>query len=806
MGIYPRIKDPHQEGDIKICIYMNRFITKIISLILIFNLLFIGGISPIVQVYGQSEPAPTSAPSAASLPKEAKPPSEEKPTSAPQATSAPTQKENTVVPTSVPQPTNNPESTTVPETSSPTPDLTPTGSMSESSNNSAGEDNIADQQNQGNNDMLDKTADGSAVNDPANIGTGPLSDNFASEVNKKTEEIVNNNLAQLQNKIDAISNSGFNFANFNTLQSQVFTGDSIASLNLLNKLNSNMTGLGGFSVFNVYDAQYGDIVFKFTDGSPVNSFVSSSPTVAKNSVTGPGSTNNALADDSFTVKEANGNDAQLVNDINLQAVTGENSASYNTGNGQIKTGDATALGNIVNLANTNLNVSQWLFGVVNIFGTLAGNIVLPQDSSNNTNNIANAPVFAGNTNTGPLSTNNAIYNDSATSNYTNNNTADVSTSLNVTANSGNNTSSVNTGGGSVQSGSSDASVSNTTIANVNTVQEEETVWMVIVNEAGKWVGHIIGAPWGATAASNSLPLVQTGGGSGTQTYSTLTENSATGPSSSNNATYNSTADTAVTNNNTASISNNITANSDTGNNNAEFNTGAGVIETGDAKTGLNLVNMVNTNVVAKKFVAILVNVMGNFLGDVVTPGQKSANQVASTNNNHASGNSTTNQLTPTLAPLPTATPYQAPQFTASSSNIGGISTSEDMVTFSQSDQNTEDTSNTSNYSNYQYEYAASVNRVNNRIVQTRKNAQAYIQGKPIASAVNSVLKRGVFVSPAFAKATETSFAGMLLGGATFKVNETWLTIIPFTLIFLALRRRKKIEFGKYLNAMLEIIL
>ncbi len=777
---------------------MVKYFKKLISLFLIFNLLFLGGFSAVGQVYSQSEPAPTSAPRAESTPSEPKPPSEEKPASAPQQASDP-QPESTAAPASTPVPAKNPEQTDTTGQSTPTPDPSPTGSVDNSSIESPSESSSADQQSEGIDNNADKIADGS-VNDPANIGTGPFSDNFASEVNKKTEEIVNNNLAQLQNKIDAISNSGFNYANFNTLAGQVFTGDSVASLNLLNKLNSNMTGLGGFSVFNVYDTQFGDIVFKFADGSPVDSFVSSSPTVAKNSVTGPGSNNEALADNSFTVKEANGNDAQLVNDINLAAVTGENSASYNTGNGEIKTGDATALGNIVNLANTNLNVSQWLFGVVNIFGTLAGNIILPQNSADNNGNTNSAALLAQNSNTGPLSTNNVTYNANETSNYTSNNTADVLNSLNVTANSGNNTSSVNTGGGSVQSGSSDASVSNTTIANANTVKEEGTVWMVIVNEAGKWVGHIIGAPWGATSASNSLPLVQTGGGSGAQTYSTLVENSATGSLSSNNATYNSTADTTVTSNNTASISNNITANSDTGNNIAGYNTGAGNIETGDAKVGLNLVNMVNTNVIAKKFVAVLVNVLGNFLGNVITPGQQNQ-KLASNNSNGNSQTANSNTL-----PIPTPTVYQIPSFN-SPSNIGGLPQTNNQTSL------LADTGSTNNYADnnsyYPQEYEEAVQNVS--VKQKRVISQAKIlskgpETKYIVMSQANKLKRGIFISPAFAKATETSFAGMHLGGATFKVNESWLSVVPLTFLIILLRRRRKIDFSKYLNALLEIIL
>lgn len=771
---------------------MRKSLTKFISLLLIFNLLFVGGFSAVGQVFGQSTPAPTSAPAPTSPPKEDKPPSGEKPVgvSAPADVPAPT---NSVAPTSAPAPTKDPQTSvsSISPTSEPTPSendsISPTGTESQGDSTT---DEGTDGQNGSDGTSTIDAVSGS-VNDPANTGTGPGSTNNATETLDQKLETLNQNLAVLQNKIDEISVSGFNYADLNTLQGQVFTGDSVASLNLLNKLNSNMTGLGGFYVFNIYNTYFGDIIFKMADGNLSPSFNSASTTVAKNSVTGPLSTNNALSDSSFTVKEANGNDAQLVNDINLQAVTGGNSASFNTGGGSIKTGDATALGNIVNLANTNLNVSQWLFGVVNIFGTLAGNIVLPEDSENTGTDFSPA-VLAENSSTGPGSTNDVTYNNNSSDSFAVNNSAEITSNLDVSANSGNNSASINTGGGSVSTGLADTSITNTTVANSNTIKEEGTVWMVIVNEMGKWVGHIIGDPWGTNTASNSLPVTQT----------TLAENSATGPFSTNNATYNSTADTSVTSNNTASISNNITANSDTGNNKTEFNTGAGEIETGNAKTGLNLVNMVNTNVVAKKFVAVLVNVLGTFLGDVIPPEQQSQ-QFAS--NSQAANSSAASSTSDT---------YQIPSFNSPTANIGGLPSSNTSSDQGNSQTNlASSTTNADNYTDnnsyYFQEYEKAVYKVSGsqkKVITQSKILSKGPETKYIVMSQANNLKRGIFISPAFAKATETSFAGMLLGGATFKVNKSWLSVVPLAFLIILSRRRRRIDFTKYLNALLEIIL
>jgi len=654
-----------------------------------------------------------------------------------------------------------------------------------------------------------------SVNDPANVGTGPLSTNDSVEQYNKKMETLNKNLAEVQNKVDAINSTGFNSANFNSLNGQVFTGDALSSLNLLNKLNSNMTGLGSFSVFNVYDAYAGDIVFKLAGDSVTEAFDSASGTVTKNAVTGPGSGNNAVAENNFKVKEANGNDAKIQNDIDLEAVSGSNTASFNTGDGAIQTGNATAIGNVVNMANTNLNVVQWLIGVVNIWGKMIGNIILPQDSGNTASNASPPTVMTGNSATGPGSTNNASYTTNETASFTNVNDTVIQSVVNASANTGNNTASVNTGGGSVITGNSDVAVSDTTVANVNTNSEDDTVWMIIVNQAGKWVGQIVGTPWGATSASNSLPLSQTSAGAGQNTFTTQTTNSNTGPMSDNNASYSETSDTEVTNDNQAAISNNIIANADSGNNEASYNTGAGTIDTGDAKVGLNLVNMANTNVTAKKFIVVLVNIMDELLGNIIPPQQQVPPATYPSFYPNPTGN-----------PLPTSTPSISPTPSiTSSSNIGGAGEFVQPTptpTVADQQKNTDyayyyyyypqQQSNTAEQyvypTYYPQEYYQAVNQVAKARTKVTTLQNQFLQGAPIQQAKEQVrlYKRGVFLSPAFAKATETSFTGILLGGASWRVTQSWLSIIPLAILIIFLRRRRKINFGKYLDALLEIIL
>lgn len=773
---------------------------KFISLTLIITLMFARVFVVLPVAFADDVPSVPTAPSAPSAP--SGPGSPPPPPSAPSAPSAPSGPP--AVPTAPSAPSGPAAAPTVPPlptsggattvSSLPTSPAEPTEPTSNTTNSLSNSEDLT-----GNASPIGSSGDQNGynsssgdVNDPANVNTGAGSQNEAYENLNQKLSTMNQNLAELQNKIDAVSTSGFNSANFNTLNGQVLTGDTAAAINLMNKLNSNMTGVGTFEVFNIYGTYLNDIVFQMADSGATGSFSNASPTVSKNVVTGAGSNNIADASNNFTVNEANGNDAKLTNDINLQAVTGSNSSSYNTGSGIVSTGDATAVGNVVNLTNTNINAVQWLWGVVNIFGEMVGNIILPQDTGSTDNGSTSPAALVENSATGPLSNNTANYTSNNTTSFENSNLSDINTDINVTANSGNNTSDTNTGGGLVLTGSTDVAVTDTTIANSNTNNDDGTVWMVVVNEAGKWVGHIIGLDWGTDYASNVLPMSQTD-----------VQNTGTGSASNNTSSYSETNNTTVTNNNTASIENNINVTADTGNNTAAFNTGAGVIQTGDAKAGLNIVNMANTNVTAKKFVAILVNVLGSWLGDVVTPDQQ-----LPASGGTDSGNSTNNTdgVLPTLPPLPTLAPigenndsYDYP--------IGGTEDSgNSSVTYTYTYYDSQDNVNYV----YPAEYAQSVNQINYAQywmwLQQQRNYAANTAQKVVLEEQGRVMTRGLFLSAAFAKATESSFPAMLLGGATLKVTGSWLWVIPVALFIFILRRRKKFSLEKYLNMLLSIVL
>ncbi|KKR31703.1 MAG: hypothetical protein UT63_C0063G0016 [Candidatus Gottesmanbacteria bacterium GW2011_GWC2_39_8] len=783
---------------------LNKLVGILLSLFLL-----AGSFSPYLPVYGEDIPAipPTSAPApreAISAPAPTSAPAPRDPTKAPDPTSVPETVNPTSVPDSItaPSPTGSNIYTPTPtgtENSTGNPAVTPTGSV----------DSTAVPTGVGIGDTQSQYGE---VNDPKNTLTGPGSTNYATENNTTTVSTENSNKADLLNKLNAISNSGFNTANLNTLNGNVYSGDSFSTLTILNKLNSNFSGYGNVGTFNIYDNHTGDITFTMADSAATNSFSSATPTVSSNSGTGPNSDNIADANNKVIVNEANGNDAKINNDINLSAVTGGNAASQNTGNGTVKTGDATAFGNILNFANTNLSVDKWLIGIVNIFGNLAGNIILPHDAATASSSSGTAGDMAINSNTGPDSDNIASTDNNKSTEINNTNNANINTDLDMAANTGENQSNLNTGGGSVATGNSEVDVNKTTVANTNATGD--TVWLVIVNQLGKWVGFIVGAPYGSKVASSSNmnALTQTGTGNNSG-------NNMTGPDSNNQASVSNSEENSTVNTNNATINNNIKVSADTGHNDASYNTGAGNIQTGDAKAGLNLVDFVNTNVVAKKFVTILVNVFGSFVGDIIPPDQKASG--TTTLSMSGSTNTAGGSVTPTASPtgitsgnettLQNQDQNNQEAVSGNSSRIGGV------VSFDEASDNGSfsDQVQAVSYSD-NYNQSPASNSRNLRVTNGgRQNVSLWYSDyistnygpTPLPTQVPAKTGslRGVFLSPVFAKESEPTAGGMLFAGTKLRINIYWLTFIPATFLFMLIKRRRRFISQKIIKV-LEVIL
>ncbi|MEM4736649.1 MAG: hypothetical protein QXD41_02140, partial [Nitrososphaeria archaeon] len=409
------------------------------------------------------------------------------------------------------------------------------------------------------------------------------------------------------------------------------TGDANTTGTIFNNINSNLAGVT-VSEFNIEDDHRGDYVLDFAANCVAN--CGSSATSVANINNGSGSTNTATSNTTNNDSTSQTNNGTVINDMILVANSGDNTASFNTGgNSSIVTGDANVAANILNFVNNNL-AGNVLLGVVNIFGDLIGDIILPDNpcsicSQSNTA-VANANNGSGSTNTASVTTNNA-------ENQFQSNDATIENNLVFNANTGGNSTSFNTGGdSSVTTGSSNINAQVLNIANTNLSSGDW--WLVIVNKAGQWIGQILGAPQGTTVA----------GSAGTHffvdEYGQITAiNANNGSNSVNSAAANISNKSTITQNNSAHVVNNINLSANTGNNKSSFNTGGNSsIVTGDAKIVANIINFVNNNIVGSgRLVVTFVNVFGNWIGDFVTPGQKKQHQNDQTatnsqnNSNHA---------------------------------------------------------------------------------------------------------------------------------------------------------------------------
>ena len=246
--------------------------------------------------------------------------------------------------------------------------------------------------------------------------------------------------------------------------------------------------------------------------------------------------------------------------------------------------------------------------VVNIFGDLVGDIIFPEE-------LLAYGVTAANIGNGADSTNTAIIDQTTNNTTVQTNTANIQNNLNLAATTGNNSTSKNTGGNSsIETG--DASINAQVLNIANSNISGGSWWLVIVNEAGRWIGKLFGGDGGNYAGSQGTEFTVNEAGEITAV------NSGNGAGSTNNANITQETNNTTVQTNTANITNNLDLSANTGGNSASRNTGGdSSIETGDASIIANLVNFVNNNITGggKLFVTVI-NVFGSWVGDFLPPG------------------------------------------------------------------------------------------------------------------------------------------------------------------------------------------
>lgn len=388
--------------------------------------------------------------------------------------------------------------------------------------------------------------------------TGPGSNN-------NTTQSINNNgffdlyhNASISNNITNAAQSGNATSEGNTVVGNTLTGSATAMLTLLNLLQSAWGPLGsGVTTFmtDIFGNVIGDL---FIDPSQLSGSTANQTSVNNN----------------LTVNADN--KGRIDNTINLDATSGNASATSNTQAGDVGSGNATAMANIVNMINSMIGAGQSFLGTVNIHGNLEGDILLPQD-------VLNSLIASS----GPSATidNSTIVNNEVIANLAANQT--INNTINANAASGNASATANTTAGNVTTGNASSQLTVLNLTGREVIGENAL--LVFINVMGNWVGAILNAPAGTTAA-------------------------ALGGNVSNNTTINNSTEINAADNQT--INNTINVNAQSGDATAANNTLVGDVRSGDASARVNLLNVTNSSFNLSDWFGILfINVFGNWNGN-----------------------------------------------------------------------------------------------------------------------------------------------------------------------------------------------
>jgi|GEM_PF-3003206 len=376
-----------------------------------------------------------------------------------------------------------------------------------------------------------------------------LSGNDAAATATAVVDIPSSNPAatvQVTNDLASDTTSGMAVVTENKQAGNATSGNAQANATVLNVANANGLSAGDFTTFqcDVDGDVQNDLIIDPTSLLPI------CETTTVGSPQQPGASQNLQTGASLI---------DILNTIVLNANSGNATVSNNEDAGDATSGNASALANIMNIANSSVTAKNSFLGVINIYGTLKGNILVPQSIVDS----LVTPSASGH----------------------NGNTTDISNNTNANATSGNATVSNNEDAGDATSGNA---ATNITVYNLTGQQVvAKNSLLVFVNIMGQWTGLIVPAG----AGNNSAVL-----GSGIQT---------------SNASLGST-----TGNSNVNITNNVSLNAQSGNAAVDGNEKAGNATSGNAQAGATLVNITDSNFwLDDWFGALFINVLGSWFGN-----------------------------------------------------------------------------------------------------------------------------------------------------------------------------------------------
>ncbi|MGH7195398.1 MAG: hypothetical protein ACREGA_01315 [Candidatus Saccharimonadales bacterium] len=393
--------------------------------------------------------------------------------------------------------------------------------------------------------------------------SGPNATNQTSSTANNNDNTSDNSTATVNNDINANGQSGDAAVQNNTAGGSATSGDTVTTADILNSLQSNSS---------LTVAANPPITFV----DNVNGTVNGNLLVDPSSVVQPAGGSNQLVTTN-NVNTTDNNTAQITNNVQLASKSGNAKVAGNTKAGNATSGNADAVANVVNMINSMIASKQSFVGVINILGDLNGNILLPSQFYNS--------LIASNAPSSTINVKNTQNNNIAT---TLNNNQSINNVVTTTAKTGLASTTGNTKAGNATSGQA---TTNVTVFNLTGDQVvSNNTLLVFVNVLGKWVGMLLNAPAGSTAAAY--------GGGVTKDTTTQTNN----------------INTKVNNND--SINNNINVAATSGNADVTGNTSAGNATSGNANAAANLLNVNNSSFASADWFGILfINVFGDWTGN-----------------------------------------------------------------------------------------------------------------------------------------------------------------------------------------------
>jgi hypothetical protein len=194
--------------------------------------------------------------------------------------------------------------------------------------------------------------------------TADASTTQAAEKSTDTSVEVNNN-------VNSEAISGDALITGNTVAGNALTGNATAVANIINAVNSSVaTGenqkIATFTKDVVGDVKGDIILYPLLLKAMLEQQATSGQSTAVN----------------------NSTDFDVTNNVNLNAQSGNATVEGNTTAGDAKSGNATAMANVVNILNSMIATQDSFIGTINIYGSLEGDILIapdfiPQMLSNN---------------------------------------------------------------------------------------------------------------------------------------------------------------------------------------------------------------------------------------------------------------------------------------------------------------------------------------------------------------------------------------------------------------------------------------